>query len=96
MIRGSAGHGGGSGMGHEEDEDEDEEALLEDLAEVEREKERVRLVEAVKAHVRQRERAPSEPAELLEAVRAVLRGKVRALEEDEWMFEGEEEGEIMR
>ena len=57
--------------------------------------ERQRLAEAVKCHQRDRNRAPSEPAELLEAVRAVLRAKTAQLGEDEWMFEGEE-GEVLR
>jgi hypothetical protein len=45
----------------------------------------------VKHHLRDRNRAPSEPAELLEAVRAVLRAKVAQLAEDEWMYEAESE-----
>jgi len=55
------------------------------------EKERQRLADAVKHHQRDRNRAPSEPAELLEAVRASLRAKVAALAEDNWMYEREEE-----
>ncbi|KAE9374426.1 hypothetical protein N431DRAFT_335108 [Stipitochalara longipes BDJ] len=55
------------------------------------EKERQRLADAVKHHQRDRNRAPSEPAELLEAVRASLRAKVAALAEDNWMYEAEEE-----
>jgi len=55
------------------------------------EKERQRLVDAVKHHQRDRNRAPSEPAELLEAVRTSLRAKVAALAEDNWMYEAEEE-----
>ncbi|PSS10594.1 hypothetical protein M430DRAFT_21949 [Amorphotheca resinae ATCC 22711] len=55
------------------------------------EKERQRLAEAVKHHQRDRNRAPSEPAELLEAVRASLRAKVAMLSEDNWMYEAEEE-----
>ncbi|KIM94871.1 hypothetical protein OIDMADRAFT_60035 [Oidiodendron maius Zn] len=55
------------------------------------EKERQRLAEAVKHHQRDRNRAPSEPAELLEAVRQSLRNKVAALSEDNWMYEAEEE-----
>ncbi|KAH8821549.1 hypothetical protein F5884DRAFT_745864 [Xylogone sp. PMI_703] len=54
------------------------------------EKERQRLSDAVKHH-RDRNRAPSEPAELLEAVKASLRAKVAALSEDNWMYEKEEE-----
>ncbi|KAN0102989.1 hypothetical protein V8E51_011302 [Hyaloscypha variabilis] len=55
------------------------------------EKERQRLADAVKHHQRDRNRAPSEPAELLEAVRASLRAKVTALADDNWMYEAEEE-----
>ncbi|OBT65996.1 hypothetical protein VE03_03190 [Pseudogymnoascus sp. 23342-1-I1] len=55
------------------------------------EKERQRVADAVKHHLRDRNRAPSEPAELLEAVRGVLRGKVAQLGEDEWMYEAESE-----
>ncbi|KAH8683353.1 hypothetical protein BGZ60DRAFT_524680 [Tricladium varicosporioides] len=55
------------------------------------EKERQRLADAVKHHQRDRNRAPSEPAELLEAVKASLRAKVAALAEDNWMYEAEEE-----
>ncbi|RFU26882.1 hypothetical protein B7463_g9440, partial [Scytalidium lignicola] len=54
------------------------------------EKERQRLADAVKHH-RDRNRAPSEPAELLEAVKASLRAKVAALSEDNWMYEREED-----
>jgi len=54
------------------------------------EKERQRLADAVKRHG-DRNRAPSEPAELLDAVRASLRAKVAALAEDNWMYEKEEE-----
>lgn len=50
-----------------------------------------RLVDAVKLHQRDRNRAPSEPAELLEAVKASLRCKVAALSEDNWMYEAEED-----
>ncbi|EPE34131.1 UPF0220 protein [Glarea lozoyensis ATCC 20868] len=57
------------------------------------EKERQRLKEAVKHH-RDRNRAPSEPAELLEAVRASLRTKVMNLAEDNWMYEPEEEAPV--
>lgn len=53
--------------------------------------ERQRLADAVKHHLRDRNRAPSEPAELLDAVRAVLRAKVTQLSEDEWMYEAESE-----
>jgi len=55
------------------------------------EKERQRLADAVKHHQRDRNRAPSEPAELLEAVRAGMRAKIAALAEDNWMYEAEEE-----
>ncbi|KAF4628493.1 hypothetical protein G7Y89_g9655 [Cudoniella acicularis] len=55
------------------------------------EKERQRLADAVKHHQRDRNRAPSEPAELLEAVKTSLRAKVAALTEDNWMYEAEEE-----
>jgi len=54
-------------------------------------KERQRLADAVKHHTRDRNRAPSEPAELLEAVRSSLRAKVAALAEDNWMYEAEQE-----
>ena len=53
--------------------------------------ERQRVADAVKHHLRDRNRAPSEPAELLEAVRGVLRGKVAQLGEDDWMYEAESE-----
>jgi hypothetical protein len=53
--------------------------------------ERQRVADAVKHHLRDRNRAPSEPAELLEAVRGVLRGKVAQLAEDDWMYEAENE-----
>jgi len=55
------------------------------------EKERQRLADAVKHHQRDRNRAPSEPAELLDAVRASLRSKVAGLSEDNWMYEREED-----
>ncbi|TVY64265.1 hypothetical protein LSUE1_G004378 [Lachnellula suecica] len=55
------------------------------------ERERRRLAEAVKHHTRDRNRPPSEPAELLEAVKASLRAKVAALAEDNWMYEAEED-----
>ncbi|KAH9215681.1 hypothetical protein DL95DRAFT_133307 [Leptodontidium sp. 2 PMI_412] len=58
------------------------------------EKERQRLADAVRHHQRDRNRAPSEPAELLEAVRASLRAKVNALAEDNWMYEAEEDAAI--
>lgn len=45
----------------------------------------------MKHHLRDRNRAPSEPAELLDAVRAVLRAKVTQLAEDDWMYEAESE-----
>ncbi|KAF8865956.1 hypothetical protein BDZ45DRAFT_668364 [Acephala macrosclerotiorum] len=64
---------------HEEGADEKED-----------EKERQRLADAVKHHQRDRNRAPSEPAELLEAVRSSLRTKVAALAEDNWMYEAED------
>lgn len=64
---------------HEEGADEKED-----------EKERQRLADAVKHHQRDRNRAPSEPAELLEAVRSSLRAKVAALAEDNWMYEAED------
>ncbi|KAI9677622.1 MAG: hypothetical protein M1817_006576 [Caeruleum heppii] len=54
-------------------------------------KEDARLSEAVKHHCRDRNRAPSEPAELFAAVQASLRAKVASLQEDDWMFEGENE-----
>lgn len=57
---------------------------------LEDEKERQRLLDAVKHHQRDRNRAPSEPAELLEAVRASLRAKVAALSEDNWIYEAED------
>ncbi|ELR10428.1 hypothetical protein GMDG_00840 [Pseudogymnoascus destructans 20631-21] len=53
--------------------------------------ERQRVADAVKHHLRDRNRAPSEPAELLEAVRGVLRGNVAQLAEDDWMYEAESE-----
>ncbi|KAH6684118.1 hypothetical protein B0J14DRAFT_663908 [Halenospora varia] len=53
-----------------------------------------RLADAVKHHQRDRNRAPSEPAELLEAVKTSLRTKVAALAEDNWMYEAEEEPTI--
>lgn len=53
--------------------------------------ERQRLTDAVKHHQRDRNRAPSEPAELLDAVKASLRMKVASLAEDNWMYEREEE-----
>jgi len=59
------------------------------------EKERQRLADAVKHHTRDRNRAPSEPAELLDAVRTSSRAKVAALAEDNWMYEAEEE-QVMR
>jgi len=55
------------------------------------ERERRRLADAVKHHTRDRNRPPSEPAELLEAVKASLRAKVAALVEDNWMYEAEED-----
>jgi len=55
------------------------------------EKERQRLADAVKHHQRDRNRAPSEPAELLEAVKASLRAKMALLAEDNWMYEAEED-----
>ncbi|EKD14888.1 uncharacterized protein L3040_003896 [Drepanopeziza brunnea f. sp. 'multigermtubi'] len=55
------------------------------------EKERERLADAVKHHQRNRNRAPSEPAELLEAVRTSLRAKVARLAEDNWMYEAEDD-----
>ncbi|KAK2628471.1 hypothetical protein QTJ16_001574 [Diplocarpon rosae] len=58
------------------------------------EKERQRLADAVKHHLRDRNRAPSEPAELLDAVRASLRAKVAALAEDNWMYEAEDDPSI--
>ncbi|CZS93686.1 uncharacterized protein RAG0_03855 [Rhynchosporium agropyri] len=62
--------------------------------EKEDEKERQRLADAVKHHQRDRNRAPSEPAELLEAVRASLRAKVNTLAEDNWMYEAEDEAAL--
>jgi len=58
------------------------------------EKERQRLADAVKHHQRDRNRAPSEPAELLEAVRASLRAKVTALADDNWIYEAEDDAAI--
>jgi len=58
---------------------------------LEEEKEKQRLADAVKLHQRDRNRAPSEPAELLDAVKASLRAKVAALSDDEWMYEPEED-----
>ncbi|KAK0099847.1 hypothetical protein ONS95_013325 [Cadophora gregata] len=58
------------------------------------EKERQRLADAVRHHQRDRNRAPSEPAELLEAVRASLRAKVNALAEDNWMYEAEDDAPL--
>jgi len=55
---------------------------------------RQRLADAVKHHQRDRNRAPSEPAELLEAVRNSLRAKVAALAEDNWMYEAEDDSSI--
>ncbi|KND93884.1 hypothetical protein TOPH_01698 [Tolypocladium ophioglossoides CBS 100239] len=57
----------------------------------ETEKERQRLVEAVKHHTINHSSVPDQPEELLEAVRADLRAKVTALAEDNWMFESEEQ-----
>ncbi|KAI6716321.1 hypothetical protein JHW43_001099 [Diplocarpon mali] len=51
------------------------------------EKEKQRLADAVKHHLRDRNRAPK----LLEAVRASLRAKVAALAEDNWMYEAEDD-----
>lgn len=58
---------------------------------VEDEKERQRLADAIKHYQRDRNRAPSEPAELLEAVKASLRAKVAALSEDNWLYEAEDD-----
>jgi len=55
------------------------------------EKERQRLADAVKHHQRDRNRAPSEPAELLEAVKASLRAKMAQLAEDNWLYAAEED-----
>jgi len=55
------------------------------------EKERQRIADAVKHHQRDRNRAPSEPAELLDAVKASLRAKVAALADDNWMYEAEDD-----
>jgi len=71
-------------MGCEEEAEGEEEGR-------EGEKERQRLADAVKHHTRDRNRAPSEPAELLDAVRTSLRAKVAALVEDNWMYEAEQE-----
>ncbi|ESZ97788.1 hypothetical protein SBOR_1797 [Sclerotinia borealis F-4128] len=60
----------------------------------EEEKERQRLNDSIKHHQRDRNRAPSEPAELLEAVRSSLRAKTAALTDDNWIFEAENEGII--
>ncbi|KAB8291732.1 hypothetical protein EYC80_006529 [Monilinia laxa] len=60
----------------------------------EEEKERQRLNDSIKHHQRDRNRAPSEPAELLEAVRNSLRAKTAALSDDNWMFEAENEGVV--
>jgi len=73
--------------------DEQEEGGPEDAREDE--KERQRLADAVKHHQRDRNRAPSEPAELLDAVRASLRAKVAALSEDNWIYEREDDS-VMR
>lgn len=70
--------------------EEEEEGLVGASAH-EQEKERQRLADAVKHHQRDRNRAPSEPAELLEAVRTSLRAKVAALAEDNWMYEAEDD-----
>ncbi|KUJ19979.1 uncharacterized protein LY89DRAFT_467734 [Mollisia scopiformis] len=53
--------------------------------------ERQRLADAVKHHQRDRNRAPSEPAELLDAVKASLRAKMALLAEDNWMYEAEDD-----
>ncbi|KAI9759279.1 MAG: hypothetical protein M1835_000404 [Candelina submexicana] len=55
----------------------------------EKEKIEARLVELFRDQSR---RQPSEPAELLAAVQASLRNKAASLQEDNWMYEGEEEG----
>ncbi|RAL58493.1 hypothetical protein DID88_005197 [Monilinia fructigena] len=56
--------------------------------------ERQRLNDSIKHHQRDRNRVPSEPAELLEAVRNILRAKTAALSDDNWMFEAETEGVV--
>ncbi|KAH8588381.1 hypothetical protein B0O99DRAFT_639356 [Bisporella sp. PMI_857] len=73
------------------DQDEAEE---EDHERREDEKERQRLSEAVKHHQRDRNRAPSEPADLLEQVKNRLRTKVTELSEDNWMYEKEDDNMI--
>ncbi|RDW89528.1 UPF0220 protein [Coleophoma cylindrospora] len=69
--------------------DETEDGAMGDAHEDE--KERQRLADAVRHHQRDRNRAPSEPAELLEAVKTSLRNKTAALVEDNWMYEAEDE-----
>ncbi|RKF57900.1 putative upf0220 domain protein [Erysiphe neolycopersici] len=60
----------------------------------EEEKDRQRLVDAIKNIQRDRDREPGEPAELLEAVRANLKAKVAALAEDNWLYEAEDDIKI--
>ncbi|KAI9746319.1 MAG: hypothetical protein M1818_000030 [Claussenomyces sp. TS43310] len=69
--------------------DDQDEAAQDDLQEDARE--RQRLADAVKHHQRDRNRSPSEPAELLEAVRASLRAKTAALADDNWMYEADDD-----
>ncbi|POS86835.1 hypothetical protein EPUL_001007, partial [Erysiphe pulchra] len=57
----------------------------------EEEKDRQRLVDAIKNIQRDRDRDPGEPAELLEAVRNNLKAKVAALAEDNWLYEAEDD-----
>ncbi|KAG9245314.1 hypothetical protein BJ878DRAFT_419474 [Calycina marina] len=77
----------------DEDEDIDEEDPASDKREDE--KERQRLADAVKHH-RDRNRAPSEPAELLEQVKNRLRNKTTQLADDDWMYFGQEENNSTR
>lgn len=57
----------------------------------EKEREDARLAEAVKYHLRDRNRRPSEPAELLAAVQHSLRETAASLKDDNWMYEAEDE-----
>ncbi|KAI6250885.1 hypothetical protein HI914_00510 [Erysiphe necator] len=57
----------------------------------EEEKDRQRLVDAIKNLQRNRNREPGEPAELLEAVKVNLKAKVAALAEDNWLYTAEDE-----
>ncbi|TGO63580.1 hypothetical protein BCON_0012g00700 [Botryotinia convoluta] len=86
MLGGGIDPGGDLSFG---DDDEDMVGV-----EGEEERERQRLNDSIKHHQRDRNRAPSEPAELLEAVRNSLRAKTAALSDDNWMFEAENEGVV--